>query len=34
MLDLGDKVKMNIGIAGQWFTLNDCYTIEPRLSVK
>ena len=34
MLTLGNKVKMNIGITGQWFTLNDRYTIEPRLSVK
>lgn len=34
MLDLGNRVKMNIGIAGQWFTLNDRFTVEPRLSVK
>lgn len=34
MLHLGDKMDMNLGIAGQWFTLNDHYTIEPRLSMK
>lgn len=34
MLNFGEKLKMNVGVTGQWFTLNDHYTIEPRLSVK
>lgn len=34
MLHFGDRMEMNIGIAGQWFTLNGHYTIEPRLSMK
>lgn len=34
MLDFNNKVKMNIGVTGQWFSLNNHYTIEPRLSVK
>lgn len=34
MLHFGDKMEMNIGIAGQWFTLNNHYTIEPRWSMK
>ncbi len=34
MFHFADKVQMNIGVAGQWFTLNNRYTIEPRLSTK
>ncbi len=34
MLHLGNKVDANIGLTGQWFTLNNHYTIEPRLSMK
>ncbi len=34
MFHFGNKVDMNVGIAGQWFTLNNHYTIEPRISMK
>ena len=34
MLDLGKKVKMNVGVTSQYFLLNKHYTIEPRLSAK
>lgn len=33
-IDLMDKVTMNAGINGQVFTLNNHYTIEPRIGVK
>jgi hypothetical protein len=31
--DLSEKVKINVGIHAQYFTLNDQYVIEPRLGV-
>jgi hypothetical protein len=33
-LNLTDKWAMNVGINGQFFTLNDHYTLEPRLGFK
>lgn len=29
-----DKFTMNLGVFGQWFTLNDTYAIEPRFNLK
>lgn len=33
-LSLNDKVTLNLGVNGQFLTLNDKYTIEPRIGVR
>src|SRR5690606_14417597 len=32
-LNLSDKLRMNVGINGQLFTLNNQYTLEPRIGI-
>ena len=33
-IDLSEKVKLNVGLHAQYFTLNNHYTIEPRLGLR
>jgi hypothetical protein len=34
MMHINDKVSINIGLTGQWFTYNNAWTIEPRAGIK
>ena len=34
MLNINDRIKLNAGVTSQWFSLNDTYTIEPRVGIK
>ena len=33
-LNLGENVTINLGLHSQWFTLNNHYTVEPRLGIR
>jgi hypothetical protein len=33
-INYSNKITMNIGVSGQWFTLNKHHTVEPRIGVK
>ncbi len=33
MISLSDNIKLNLGLAGQWFTLNNSFSAEPRAGI-
>lgn len=34
MVNINDKITLNIGINGQWFTYNNTWSVEPRAGIK
>ena len=34
MVHINDKISLNIGVSGQWFSLNNTFSIEPRAGIK
>lgn len=34
MLHINDKISLNVGVNGQWFTYNNAWSIEPRAGIK
>lgn len=34
LVHLNDKISINVGLTGQWFTLNNAWSIEPRAGIK
>ena len=34
MMNINDKITLNIGINGQWFTHNNAWSVEPRAGIK
>jgi len=34
MVHINDKISLNVGVSGQWFSLNNTFSIEPRAGIK
>lgn len=34
MVHINDKISINVGLTGQWFTFNNAWSIEPRAGIK